>query len=87
MIQGDFVSGNVKLPADNASLVLGAGGDASVYFDGTDLVINPKVVGSGYLNIKGITLVDDKIMFTQTDGNEYIDSSERWIYGLGNDTT
>ena len=48
-----ILRGNVKLPADNASLVLGAGGDASVYFDGTDLVINPKVVGSGGVNIAG----------------------------------
>jgi hypothetical protein len=28
----------------------------------------------GLLNVQGQILVDDKIMFTQTDGNEYIDS-------------
>lgn len=65
---------NVALRADNNKLLLGAGDDASIYYDGTNLNINPKAVGSGYLNIKGQTLVDDKIMFTQTDGNEYIDS-------------
>jgi len=59
---------------DNEAVKFGTGINASIHYDGTNLIINPKEVGSGYLNIKGITLVDDKIAFTQTDGNEYIDS-------------
>jgi hypothetical protein len=66
-------SDDILLP-DNELIKFGTGVDASIYYDGTNLLINPKAAGSGYLNIQGQTLVDDKILFTQTDGNEYIDS-------------
>jgi len=69
--------------ADNAKLGFGTGEDASIYYDGTNLIINPKEVGTGYLNIKGQVLVDDKIIFTQTDGNEYIDSLNDGYLDLG----
>jgi len=59
---------------DNKKLLLGTGSDASILYDGTNLVINPKVVGSGYLQVSGQILATDKVLFTQTDGNEYIDS-------------
>lgn len=32
---------------DNVKLTLGTGGDADIYYDGTNLVIEPQVVGSG----------------------------------------
>jgi hypothetical protein len=76
------VVGNTLL-SDNSKALLGTGKDASIYYDATNLVINPKEVGTGYLNIKGQTLVDDKIMFTQTDGNEYIDSLADGYLDLG----
>jgi len=44
---------NAYLPADNASLIFGAGEDASIYYDGTNMVINPKVVGSGIVSVLG----------------------------------
>jgi hypothetical protein len=59
---------------DNESHYWGTANDFRIYFNGTNAIINPKAVGSGYLNVQGQILVDDKIMFTQTDGNEYIDS-------------
>lgn len=34
-----------------ADLVLGAGKDAKIYYDGTDLVIDPDVVGTGVVNV------------------------------------
>jgi hypothetical protein len=72
--------GNINLPIDSQLLQFGGGQDATISYDGTNMIINPKLVGTGYLNIKGQTLVDDKIMFTQTDGNEYIDSgSDGWV--------
>ena len=43
----------IKLPNDNQKLILGAGDDASVYYDGTDLNINPRESGTGDLNING----------------------------------
>jgi len=69
--------------ADNSTHYFGAGDDASIKYDGTNWIFNPKVVGSGYLNIKGQTLLDDKIIFTQTDGNEYIDSLADGYLDLG----
>jgi len=62
------------LGGDNNKLLFGAGKDASIYYDGTNLVVNPKEVGAGYLKVDGQILATDKVMFTQTDGNEYIDS-------------
>lgn len=38
---------------DNDVSEYGTGGDATIKYDGTDLVINPKVVGSGDVNILG----------------------------------
>lgn len=38
--------------ADNAKITLGAGDDASIYYDGTNLVIDPAEVGTGILDIK-----------------------------------
>jgi hypothetical protein len=39
---GDWI-----LEADSAKILLGAGQDASVYYDGSNLVLDPKEVGSG----------------------------------------
>jgi hypothetical protein len=41
------------LNGDNSKQYFGAGGDASIYYDGTDLIIKPDEVGSGYLSILG----------------------------------
>ena len=66
--------GEIALAQDSKALKLGAGLDATLMYDGTNLLVNPKAVGTGYLNVQGVTLVDDKVAFTQTDLNEYIDS-------------
>jgi len=47
------VSGNIHLTTDSDKLLFGTASDASIYYDGTDLVINPKEVGTGYINVKG----------------------------------
>ena len=73
-IANTYLHGYVYNQSDSYGSVYGAGNDAIIYYDGTNLILNPKLTGSGYLNIQGQTLLDDKIMFTQTDGNEYIDS-------------
>jgi hypothetical protein len=54
------VSGNWRLGNDNSLLYLGTGNDATITYDGTNLVINPKVVGSGYLSVAGDLVVDGK---------------------------
>jgi len=76
-------SKNIQLPNDNGAILFGAGQDASIYYDGTNLVVNPKEVGSGYLQVDGQILATDKILFTQTDGNEYIDSLNDGYIDIG----
>jgi len=39
--------------ADNAKLGFGTGEDASIYYDATNLIINPKEVGTGFVDVKG----------------------------------
>lgn len=53
-----LVNGTVKLNADNQKLMLGAGADASIYYDGTDLIIDPQEVGSGKLDVLGTLQAD-----------------------------
>jgi len=38
---------------DDVKVTLGTGGDADIYYDGTDLRVNPKVVGSGGFKVTG----------------------------------
>lgn len=44
-------TGSVTIPADNTKLYFGAGDDASITYDGTDLVVDSQEVGSGDLII------------------------------------
>ena len=44
---------NINIDADNKKLILGDGQDSSIYYDATNLIINPKEVGSGYLSVLG----------------------------------
>ncbi len=53
-------------PLDNFKEWFGASQDASMYYDGSDLVINPKEVGSGTLQILGSMLVDDNLQINDT---------------------
>jgi len=59
------VSGNILLN-DNDKVLLGTGKDASIYYNGTDLIINPKAVGSGILDIQGTLQTDG---YNSSDGS------------------
>lgn len=48
-------SDHILLP-DNIALKFGTGVDASILYDGTDLVVDPDVVGTGNLKINGGTV-------------------------------
>jgi hypothetical protein len=52
------IDGNLFLNGDNDKVILGTGKDASITYDGTNLVINPKEVGSGLLNVQSDMEVD-----------------------------
>jgi hypothetical protein len=48
-----YIRGNIRTLSDTHKHYFGAGNDASISYDGTNLVINPKAVGSGYLSVLG----------------------------------
>jgi hypothetical protein len=45
--------GNLQMLGDNLAVTFGAGDDASIKYDGTNLIINPKEVGSGLVYVDG----------------------------------
>lgn len=60
-----------KTFSDNVNAVFGSGGDATIDYNGTDLVINPKVVGSGVLSVLGdISILDEDLIFGTTTGTK-----------------
>jgi len=42
---------------DNVNVLFGTGSDASIDYNGTNMIVNPKAVGSGYLDITGNLLI------------------------------
>lgn len=44
-----LINADAKLQADSRAIYFGAGDDATIQYDGTDLLINPQAVGSGNL--------------------------------------
>jgi hypothetical protein len=44
---------DVILRNDSDKLIFGAGQDATISYDGTNMIINPKAVGTGYLSVTG----------------------------------
>ena len=54
-------TGNLSNFADNSTHFFGAASDASITYDGTNMVIDPKNVGTGYLNVAGALVVDESL--------------------------
>ena len=44
---------------DSVKATLGTGGDADLYYDGTNVILTPDVAGSGYINLDGDTVVSN----------------------------
>lgn len=70
---GLITTGSITIDSDSARLYLGAGQDASLYYDGADLYIDPKEIGAGDLIILGDVDADG---FT-------LDQSEALTMGTG----
>lgn len=43
----------------------GAGGDARIWYDNVNMKINPKAVGTGYLQILGTLMIDEDVIVTK----------------------
>jgi hypothetical protein len=79
-------AGALYIEADNQKVFWGTGtgigsGDASLYYDGTNFIINPKEIGSGYLNVKGTLRVDDNAIFGTTTYTDYGNSKYVGVVG------
>ena len=63
---------------DNQQVKFGTGGDSEIYYNGTDLQINPKVVGTGRVNIIGSLQATD---YYSGDGSQGL--SATYTFGGG----
>lgn len=71
------IDGEIQIPADGSvgsagCLSFGAAQDAAIYYNATDLIIDPKVVGSGAVNLNGGSLATTGNLFIRSDTG-YID--------------
>jgi hypothetical protein len=58
------INDDLKVASDSYGVWVGAGSDAKITYDGTNMIINPKVVGSGYLSIAGDLNVNANDIYT-----------------------
>jgi hypothetical protein len=65
--------------ADNVKHILGTGADFSIYYDGTNAVINPKEVGSGILKILGAVNTTGNILPQTNNLYSLGNASARWL--------
>ncbi len=66
---------DLRLEFDNQKILLGTADDAEMYYDGTDLIINPDAVGSGSVKIDAVLrLVPRSSAPTASEGKLYVDS-------------
>lgn len=68
------------------SILLGSGKDARIYYDGINLIINPKVVGSGVLDILGDLSLTAQNLITDTTTGTKIGTETTQKIGFWNAT-
>jgi len=59
------LGGDLVIDLDNSKLLFGTGNDASILYDGTDLIIDPDVVGGGDLKVDAQQIIVTKTGSTQ----------------------
>lgn len=57
---------------DNEKHYFGTANDANIYYDATNLIINPKAVGSGILDVQGVVQTDG---YNSSDGSAGVSGS------------
>lgn len=81
---GSTNTDHVDVDADSKALRLGADQDATLLYDGTDLLINPKAVGSGKMTVQGVVNTTESY---QVDGTKVVGNQEAAITPLTDNTT
>lgn len=83
-----FVSvpyGNFRINRDNGGVLFGTGEDAKIYYDGSDLIIDPDVVGSGKTKVNGSLQATD---YYSGDGTQGItNNTSYWLCTAANCST
>ncbi len=79
-------AGYLNSLSDSWGLMLGAGSDASIIYDGTNMVINPKVVGTGCVSILGVGKVGTytALRILNSDLSTVFDFKDNGSFILGN---
>lgn len=79
---GATVNAGIMMGGDGlgADITFGLGRDANIYYDGNDLIVNPKITGSGGLRIQGDLLVDGSAIEPNSTNGVMIGStaSKKW---------
>ena len=70
-LAGGVLTGNAVL-GDNIKVLFGTGSDAPIYYDGTNLIINPKEVGSGVLSVLGDISIGKSIKVKASNCNTWL---------------
>jgi hypothetical protein len=74
--------GNMWLLGDSSTFYFGAGADASILYNGTNFLIDPRVVGSGYVGLQGNVVIGDATAgedFTLTFDGQSNDGVLTWM--------
>jgi len=75
-------TGDLKFLTDTRKMFFGLGDDASIMYDGTNMIINPKEVGSGVLNILGTVNISEGLNVTgNVSANSYKSNDKIGISG------
>jgi hypothetical protein len=75
-------SGTSWFQKDNAKHIFGTGGDSSIYYNGTNFLIDPREVGTGYVGLLGNVVIGDGTAgedFTLTFDGETNDGILTWM--------
>jgi hypothetical protein len=82
-VTGDTMTGDLTFN-DSVNATFGTGGDADIDYDGTDLVINPKVVGSGVVDIAGGLKIDETAYFDAENDDGTCTTTDTIDWSIGN---
>jgi len=76
------IAHSIEIDSDSEKLYLGDGQDASIYYDGTDLIINSREVGTGVVKINGGFAFNDVVSLV-TSATPPIANGNVFIMGGG----
>ncbi len=83
---GNFDS-SVQISTDDSTLCFGVAQDGCIFYNGTDLVINPKVVGTGSFFVQGQIQINNSGVPLQIQNNVDSASNQIAIFKGGNRAT